>query len=218
MTLNLSLPGVAAEPSGYTGTRAAGSVKLGSRHGAARARDPECSTATWELPMRGTLLALAVLVVFCSATWAEDRKPRNALPSAVLEKLTEAETIEVLSLDPEAPSAAGQARFFGLAVLGSAAVTDKAKRAALLKAVAEAAEEASFESIANCFRPRHGLRAKSGGVTIEVGICFECNRLEIAADGKAAGSRAITKSAEKHLDDLLTAAKVPLAKKPTKDK
>jgi hypothetical protein len=70
--------------------------------------------------------------------------------------------------------------------------------------------------MALCFRPRHGVRAKSGGRAVELVICFECSWVKVYVDGKEVRDEATNVAPQKYLDELLTTAKVPLAPKAAK--
>jgi hypothetical protein len=169
--------------------------------------------------MHRTFLALVISVATGPVARGDDGRPDYfSLPPDVLDVLKAAEAIEVLSLDPAADPAKADAKFLGRAVLGTTTVTDKGGRERLVKAVAEGVSAAHVFETGLCFRPRHGLRAKAGGKTLLVGICFECARVELYVDGKEVAAVGTKGIGERHLDDLLTAAKVPLAPRPAKGK
>jgi hypothetical protein len=159
-------------------------------------------------------VADAVLLLFV----ALGRGELQLMPREAADLLARAESIELLSLDPEMETAKATSVFRGFAVLGSTAVRDREAQAGLVKAVGKAVVLRPWNSIGVCFRPRHGLRVKSGETLLEVAICFECSRMEVDVNGKQQAVRSIGGSAQGHLDELLKAAKVPLAAKPRKDK
>ena len=61
-----------------------------------------------------------------------------------------------------------------------------------------------------CFEPHHGLRAATGSNTVDVVICFGCTNMHIFSKGTESNS-ALSRSPEKYLNQLLTAAGVPFA-------
>ena len=64
-----------------------------------------------------------------------------------------------------------------------------------------------------CFNPRHGIRATHGGRTIDLLICFSCQKFEAYEDGKLLQrSTMATAAAQPLFDSVLTKAKVPLAR------
>lgn len=63
-----------------------------------------------------------------------------------------------------------------------------------------------------CFNPRHGIRAVSGGKTVDLLICFECRHVEVYENGKLIMRRDPgTDAAKLYFDRVLTQARVPLA-------
>jgi hypothetical protein len=68
------------------------------------------------------------------------------------------------------------------------------------------------------FPPRHAIHAESDGKAVDILICFECGWVNVFFDGKGEDEPekriSINASAQPVLDKVLTAAKVPLPKKP----
>lgn len=61
-----------------------------------------------------------------------------------------------------------------------------------------------------CFNPRHGIRAQSGGRTVDLLICFECLKFEVYADGKLQSRTQLSNRAPQPLfDSALAQARVP---------
>ncbi len=81
--------------------------------------------------------------------------------------------MELIALDPD-PSAAGDERFHGYAVLDRA-MTEHAARVAEMLALGV---ERSDGTRARCFMPRHGFRFIADGVTHELLLCLECQILQ----------------------------------------
>jgi hypothetical protein len=46
--------------------------------------------------------------------------------------------------------------------------------------------EDNFGIAAGCFNPRHGLRLKGGGKSVDLVICFECLQVEVFVNGESA--------------------------------
>ena len=101
--------------------------------------------------------------------------------------LQEAGEWDLLALDPFTRKEKTDTKdtFRRWKILGKTAVKDadarKALLAALDKGIADHAEKSRKEVEmgllveSGCFQPRHGIRATSGGKTVEVLICFECS-------------------------------------------
>lgn len=63
-----------------------------------------------------------------------------------------------------------------------------------------------------CFNPRHGIRATSGGKTIDLLICFECRHFEVYENGKLVRQRSLATDAPLPVfNRILTKAHVPLS-------
>ena len=122
------------------------------------------------------LIALTASL-FLSGCGRGKRLPEDA--ARILEK---ANTIELVSLDPdhEAKTPAGGLR--GWRVLGRATLAGDDKRAIL--AALQSGIEDSEGRAAKCFNPRHGIEATYEGKTVELVICFECLSMEGWNDGK----------------------------------
>jgi hypothetical protein len=67
--------------------------------------------------------------------------------------------------------------------------------------------------MANCFDPRHGIRAKDKERTVDLVICFRCLQVAIFEQGKEQQTVLTTSFPEPTFDAVLTKAKVPLAPK-----
>ena len=63
-----------------------------------------------------------------------------------------------------------------------------------------------------CFNPRHGIRAVSGGKTVDLLICFECRKFEVYENGKLVQQKGLsTDAAQPYFNSVLTQARVPLS-------
>jgi hypothetical protein len=114
--------------------------------------------------------------------WVALRDGENKLSDAAAKILTEAESIEVLALEPEPTEAKGA--FHGYKIHGSAAVKGAAKKEFI------AAFEKGLEDLidrARCFIPRHGIRAALDGKSVDLVICFECHQFKVYTGTDAKG-------------------------------
>jgi hypothetical protein len=141
--------------------------------------------------------------------------PHNKIPEVVERLLQKAEEFEVYSLDPaakfdkDAKAAAEKDGFHGWKVLGKTAVKEEAARKRLADALRLGAED-NFGMAAACFIPRHGLRLKGGGKTVDLVICFECLQVQVFVDGQQKEGFLTTGDPQPEFDKVLKAAGVKL--------
>jgi hypothetical protein len=160
------------------------------------------------------VLVLAALFMHGGGLPSAEQK----FPDRVWSVLSEADKLEVLSLDPVEDEKAKDT-FHGWKVLGKTEVKEKKERDAVASVLKKGIEEA--RAIANCFEPRHGIRVTKGKQTVDLVICFNCMSIEIYPDGgeKRLGDQVpFATSPEATLDKILRDAGVKLAPKPTKDR
>jgi hypothetical protein len=179
------------------------------------------------------IVVVGLAIVLPAATPLQKLTDKCSMPKLAQETLVNAERIELFSLDPSesdpradedsvANAKAAKDRFYGVPVLGRLKVSDENVRRKLVKTVVDGVNESMYGEQALCFIPRHGIRATSGDFTVELVICFECQRLKgVVFRGDASGNdarerwaSAIKETSQKYLDEILTAAKVPLPPKP----
>lgn len=158
--------------------------------------------------------SLVVALVVPLAAAAAD----NKLPAAAQAILDKAESVELLSLHPRPVPKADQAKdkdlFYNYRVLGKTALK-AADRKTVLAALDKGVKDADPDLAAGCFNPRHGIRAKHDGKTLDLVICFECLSIAVYIDGEYVKALPkVTGSPQPAFDKVLTAAKVPL---PTDD-
>jgi hypothetical protein len=143
--------------------------------------------------------------------------PRNRIPEAVQRLLDKADTFELYSLDPDRKiDKDGKVvpvgdDFHGWQVLGKTEVKGEAKRKQLTDALRLGAED-NFGMAAACFIPRHGIRLKDSGKTVDLVICFQCLQVQVFADGKQQKGFLITGDPQKEFDATLQAVGVKLPK------
>jgi hypothetical protein len=147
----------------------------------------------------------AVILAAAGGAWLWSR--RNDMPAAARAALEQADTFELLSLNPRL----AEDEFHNRRVLGRTAVTNPSTRARLAEALRNGARE-SDGSVMACFNPRHGIRATRAGRVTDLVICFECRQVHVYRDGKRAGSFLTTASPQAAFDRVLRDAGVPLAR------
>jgi hypothetical protein len=155
------------------------------------------------------VVSAALLPLFClSAARAEE----NAIPEDVLTALTDAETFELYSLNPnrlgEEPE---DGDFHGWKVLGKTQVKDAEARESLINALKKGVSD-SDGTVAACFNPRHGIQVTTAdGKTVSVVICFECLSMNFYKGGERSGYALTTQGPQETFNKVLTDAEVPLA-------
>jgi hypothetical protein len=143
--------------------------------------------------------------------------PQNRIPEVVQRLFGKAETFELYSLDPERKVGDDgkvvevKDGFHGWKVLGKTEVKGAAERKRLADALRLGAED-NFGMAAACFIPRHGLRLKGGGKTVDLVICFECLQVSVFVDGERKQGFLTTGEPQKEFDSQLKAAGVKLPK------
>lgn len=152
------------------------------------------------------ILSLAVLLGVASCVLA--------LPADTRKLLDKADTVELLSLDPTPLGDKEKVKqsFHGYKVLGKVDLTKKADKEKLLKAFYKGIDD-SDGSVAGCFIPRHGIRAKVDGKTIEIVVCFQCHSMQVYIGDKRT-SVLTDRSPAATFNKILKDAKVPLPKQP----
>ena len=104
------------------------------------------------------------------------------LPEDAAQILDKANTIELVSLNPDHEAKRPAGRLRGWKVLGRATLEGDDKKAIL--AALQAGIEGNEGRAAKCFNPRHGIEATYEGKTVELVICFECLSMEGWNDGR----------------------------------
>jgi hypothetical protein len=137
--------------------------------------------------------------------------PHNRIPEAVDRLLDRAEAYELYSLDPERKSdpARPKGNFHGWDVLGKTEVRAEADRRRLADALRLGAED-NFGMAGACFIPRHGLRLRGGGKSVDLVICFQCFQVQVFEDGRRKEGFLTTGGPQQAFDAMLQAAGVEL--------
>ncbi len=105
----------------------------------------------------------------------------TVLPPASAKVLSEADTFEVLALDPnvEPPSDAVSSpqSFHGFEVVGRASVPSREARARIVGIVDDGMRSGGTRS--KCFNPRHGVHAVKSGHVVDLVICYQCGEVDV---------------------------------------
>lgn len=158
--------------------------------------------------MRSLLLLLAVglpLLVGCRGNPAE-QLPDNPDELTLFSIDGPAAWKQDMQLTPEQQR--GEV-LFGYPVLGKVEVTDPGERRAVVTAIKEASR--ADVGMGGCFIPRHAVRAVKAGRVIHLVVCFQCYRTEAHRGDWTSRPGRISRDAQPLLNQLLTAAGVPLA-------
>jgi hypothetical protein len=132
------------------------------------------------------------------------------IPPEPLAALRNANTYELLSLEPTEPTPPTPDEFYSWSVLGRTTITDPETRDELTDALRWGARR-NFGTVAGCFWPRHGIRVTRGETTFDFVICFECLQVGVYENGKPSHSFLVTESPQPVFDEVLRKANVQLA-------
>lgn len=167
---------------------------------------------------RRLLVCVASFVLTPALGWADELDQFTKLPAAAKTILDAAEDVVLYSIDPGEP---GKPRdpeqrggFHGYEILGKTTLG----KAAIRRRVRSAIETGIAESdgVSGCFRPRHGLRARHDGKTLDLLICFECLSIKVVV-GDEQSFVWTSQSPQKTLDRVLREAGATLAAKSDAD-
>ena len=118
--------------------------------------------------------------VFSAETNNAAAKPH--LPPGVKSLLLNADEFALFSLDPEPDFEHKSTNaFVNHAVLGQIKIITMTTRTSLVAALDEGIGGMGngLALLPDCFNPRHGVRARKNGETVEFLICFECEQIEV---------------------------------------
>lgn len=158
--------------------------------------------------MNRRTLSLTVLATLALATLATGC---SSLPEPAAGVLGGAEELEVFSIESSMerrgePMPEGAELLHGNRVIAKAAVTDAAEREAIVSIVEGGLDPSVPPAL--CFVPRHAVRAKRAGKTIELVICYQCNQVKVFVDGLD-GETLTTSNVQKDLDAAFQRAGLP---------
>ncbi len=126
------------------------------------------------------------------------------MPDNTMDALADAETFELLSLEPT-----DGISYRGYRVIGQTRITDPAVRRELIEAVLKGIQQS--EHSGKCFSPRHGIRIIRYGHIAEYVICFHCSKAAIFIDGEQVAGFLTSDSPKATFNEVLRGAGVPLA-------
>lgn len=118
-----------------------------------------------------------------------------------------AQTIELISLEPLSNSKSGS-KFRGWHVLGSGTIRSPHELKAIRSFVAK--NMYLENAYAYCFEPRHAIRAKFGGDSLDLVICFECREIHAWMNG-ARTAHYVNKQGRPELDELLESHRIEIS-------
>src|SRR5262245_33583320 len=110
------------------------------------------------------------------------KSPASKIPEIARVALEKADEFELLSILPDHQQEKPKDDFHGWKVLGRTQIKNADTRKKLVAALEKGVGE-NDGIIANCFNPRHGIRATHEGKTVDFVICFECFQVYLYADG-----------------------------------
>ena len=165
-----------------------------------RTRPTEEVEAAMSLTTRLFAFLLAVVFAGCQ------NEPRRNLDS--VESLT-LYSIDGTEASMGQESAAGET-FRGYPLLGQIDITASQSRQEIADAINSSISQ-SDGLVAACFWPRHALRVRAQGQTIDYVVCFQCRQLEVY-EGKSRTMIPIETTAEPVLNRWLEQAGIPLAR------
>jgi hypothetical protein len=154
--------------------------------------------------MRAVLVTATLL--FGAIAFAKEKKAEVDPVAAVVA----ASEIELYSLDPSFGGRQEEG-FHGWKILGKTTIKDAEPRKALAAAFKKGVED-NEGVVAGCFIPRHGIRVKYDGKTVDLVICFQCYSFQHFVDDKQGKGGPMTPSPQPLFNKVLTDAKVPLPK------
>jgi hypothetical protein len=144
-------------------------------------------------------------------------RPPNKLPDEVVEALKSGVKFILFSLDPpitveaEKEKLKPEENHHGFKILGSTELVNLDTKTNAIASLTDAVRDYNGTG-AGCFFPRHSLRViTSKGATYDLVTCFECYQIEVYLGEKRIGGAGIS-GTQKRLDEILTVAKIPLAK------
>ncbi len=144
--------------------------------------------------------------VAASMTEALQQTLEARADARMLAAMSAAEEVEILALHPwsveelsesdeeEEREMAKRESFHGYPILGRKTLSDPADRERIVTLVAEGIAR-SDEEVAECFYPRHGLRIRGAGHSIDLVICYECIQMHVHGLPAEARSNANTTDA-----------------------
>ena len=136
----------------------------------------------------------------------------NQIPDSVRTILEKADQIELFSMDPSVAGDKIKDNFHGSHVLGKIVIKDGETRTKLMKALTKGVKDKQTEVRTAAFYPRHAIRATHEKTTVDLLIGFDDSAIIVYNGDTFKGFVFTTASPQPVFDQVLRAAKVPLAK------
>lgn len=154
--------------------------------------------------------SFGMLLLIASALFGADGDKK--LPDQAKAILDNASEFELYALDPgqKQNKSDKEAALHGWRVLGKTQVKEVETRQKLVAAVEH--DLANATVVANCFDPRHAIRATHEDQTVVLLICYKCRQMHVHIDGKYVADLVIATGSRPLLDKVLLDAEVPLTK------
>ena len=149
-------------------------------------------------------VAVALLLLGCASP-----RSRSGLDEDAWVALTEAKSIELLSLKPEMTGNETGDVLYGYKVLSRAKTSDAQVRKKLVSALEDSVLDEPVS--ASCFMPRHALVATHDGHKYELLICFSCGYIRWFVDGKQQEAVLIGGSGTEVFNEEFTSAGLTIA-------
>lgn len=153
--------------------------------------------------------ALALLLLVTADSPAVEPDP-HLFPTDAKAILQGAKEIELFSIDPNRSEEKAIEEFQGRRVLGKTVIKEEKARKAFVAALEKGVTEYKGGP-AKCFNPRHGIRVKHDGKTVDFVICFECYQVR-ALYGDEGQSFLVSRSPAELFNKILKDAGVELPK------
>src|SRR5262245_8032731 len=130
------------------------------------------------------VLILAGLSFGVGAKHISNKEKKQQLPKSAGSILKKADRFELYSLDPNATKLKPGQSFHGWKGLGKTLIKGKKVQEKIMSALARGIAE-QRGAIADCFKPRHGIRAVRKKEKVDLVICFECFQVLVLGDKEA---------------------------------
>jgi hypothetical protein len=131
------------------------------------------------------------------------------LPSDLRHFLEGADEFTLYSFSPDFQRN-GTNTFMNHPILGKIKIEQTAERTNLVTALSDGIAEAGGS--ADCFSPRHGIRAVQNGVAVDFLICFQCGAIEVFSSKRTNWGFAVSRKPAALFNQTLQKAGVPLPK------
>jgi hypothetical protein len=183
----------------------------------------------WRYSVRKLLIAstvLALMIGISAASYRREMALKNNQRSKVevvydfgkfradvrplfVDSLERGTDFQVISLHPMSYKATPENSFHGWMELGRTTVADASARERLVAAFRGGVNTEREDD--DCFEPRHAIRVRFEGQTIDFVICFDCGGVVAYVDSKRKIGFTVGETPQPEFDKTLSAAGVQLA-------